>query len=191
MALQKAPPYTVEQYLEMEAESPEKHEFRCGEIVTMPSVNPDHVRITTDLAAWVGNLLRDGPCEEFVSQMRVRTAWDGLYTYPDLSAVCGDAEFDGETLTNPTLIVEVLSPSSEHYDRGEKFLQYQRIDTLREYVIVYQDRPRIDTYTRGEGASWSYVPVEGLDGSARLHSIGCDLPLAEVYRRVSFGEAQA
>ena len=191
MAVKHVPLYTVEQYLEMEQESQEKHEYIAGEIFAMAGASVAHVRIAYDVGAMLANQLSGRPCKSFGSDLRVRTAPAGLYTYPDLSAACGEPVLDGQTLTNPILIIEVLSASTESYDRGEKFVQYQRIETLREYVLIYQDRPRINTYTRGKGAAWTYVPVEGLEATAHLHSIGCELPLAEVYRRVTFAEDRA
>jgi Uma2 family endonuclease len=190
MATQPKPFYTVEQYLALEQESEEKHEYLAGEIFAMAGASPDHIRITTDVGRSLGNQLEGRSCETFNTDLRVRTGPAGLYTYPDVSVVCGRAEFDRETLLNPTLIVEVLSPSTESYDRGEKFILYQRLPSLREYVLIWQNRPRIEKYVRQADDTWAYSLVEGLEAAVRLETIGCELRLAEVYARVTFGDTE-
>jgi Uma2 family endonuclease len=131
------------------------------------------------------------PCEAYASDMRVKVSSTGLYTYPDLVAICGEVVFDDEhtdTLLNPTVIVEVLSPSTEAYDRGEKFAHYRRLESLQEYVLVSQDKVRIEWFVR-QGAQWILSEASGLDETVRLESIGCDLVLRDVYDKVRFAES--
>jgi Uma2 family endonuclease len=124
--------------------------------------------------------------------MRVKVDPTGLYTYPDVVVVCGERLFEDvnrDTLLNPTLIVEVLSPSTEGYDRGDKFDHYAELESLKEYVLVAQDRPRVERYVRQEpGEDWRFAAVSDLQGTLDLLSIGCGLALAEVYARVQFPE---
>jgi Uma2 family endonuclease len=126
--------------------------------------------------------------------MRVKIEATNTYVYPDVTVACGELEFEDanvDILLNPTLIVEVLSPSTEAHDRGTKFAHYQTIPSLKEYVLVAQDQPRIEHFVRRENGHWDYSDVSGLEGVMRLPSIGCDLQLAEVYARVTFGSEDA
>ena len=190
MALQHAPLYTVEQYLAIERDSLEKHEFLNGELFSMAGTSKEHNRIAFDTGmALHGQLLPQG-CEAFSSDMRVRTAPVGLHTYSDLSIVCGGAIFDGETLTNPTAIVEVLSASTEAYDRGKKFGLYQGIQSLQLYILISQDKPQVEIYVRQPGGVWSYSLTKGLESVVVLHTIGCTLKLSEIYARVQFDQAE-
>src|SRR5690606_28010588 len=133
--------------------------------------------------------LRDKPCTVFTSDMRVEVERTGLYTYPDISVACGHPEFaDGhfDTLLNPQLIVEVISPSTESYDRGKKFDHYRQVPTLREYLLVSQNEPLIDRYSLLDDGRWALEVAEGLEATIRVDAADADLPLAEVYRRVDF-----
>ena len=176
-----------EQYLAMERESETKHEYDRGRIIAMGGASREHNLIGGNIARAVGNPLVDRPCEVYSSDMRVRLGEGGPYVYPDVAAVCGDPQFeDGkvDTLLNPTLIVEVLSPSTERRDRGRKFDQYRTIDSLQEYVMVAQDEVRIERYARREG-EWRYAVLDDPDATLRLDSVGCDLPLRQVYAKVT------
>ncbi len=186
MATQRKKIITVEQYLAIEKEAESKHEYLAGEIFAMAGASVNHVRIASDTGTLIGNQFKTHHFEVFNSDLRVRTGPEGLYTYPDLSIVCGKPETDRETLVNPTVIIEILSPDSESYDRGEKFIQYQRIPTLRLYVLISQNMPRIETYERNLEGKWSYSLTEGLDASVTFAAIGVEFRLSEVYARVSF-----
>jgi Uma2 family endonuclease len=180
--------YTPAQYLALERKSPIKHEYYAGEMFAMAGGSREHNLIAGNLHAEVRAQLRDRPCEVYVSDMRVLVSPTGLYTYPDVVAVCGERQFeDGEvdTLLNPNLIVEILSPSTEAYDRGEKFATYRRLESLREYVMVAQDQVRVERYTR-QGDEWLLTELSRLEDTLRLESIGCAVTVRELYAKVEF-----
>jgi Uma2 family endonuclease len=196
------PPYrfTVEEYLAFERASEERHEYLDGVIYAMAGESPDHGRICMNLAATLVPQLRGSDCEAFSKDMKVccgpyRThTREGLYAYPDLVVICGAMQFHGQAedvLVNPKLIVEVLSPSTEAFDRGEKFRRYRAwLPTLTDYVLVAQDRPIIDYYQRTPTGRWELETLEGLDAHVHLPSIACTVPLAEVYERIVFPQAE-
>ncbi len=185
------PHYTAEEYLALERKAEYKSEYVDGMIIALAGASRSHSLIVFNLARGLGPQLVGRPCEAYVSDMRVRVSPAGLYTYPDLVAVCGEIFFEDEhtdTLLNPTVIVEVLSPSTEAYDRGEKFAHYRRLESLQEYVLVSQARVRIESYVR-QGARWILSEASALDATVRLESIGCDLVLRDVYDKVRFAES--
>jgi Uma2 family endonuclease len=147
--------------------------------------------INTNLIAAMGNRLKGGPCRVYGNDLRVRIPRKTLYTYPDVTVVCEEPQIEthkhgGATLTNPRLIVEVLSPATERYDRGDKFALYREIPSLVEHVLVSQSQSRIETFFHRDDGGWSFFPHEGADAVARLQSLQIDLPLSEVYDRVEF-----
>ena len=177
-----------EEYLAAERRSETKHEYDRGFIVAMAGASRWHNRIALNLGAELRAHLKGRPCEAFVSDMRVLVEETELYTYPDLAMVCGEPRFldaEVDTLLNPVAIVEVLSPSTEAYDRGKKFAHYRRIPSLVEYVLVAQDRPLIERFTR-RGDEWVLATFEGLDAALALESAGVRVPLREIYDRVDF-----
>jgi len=180
--------FTPEEYIELERHAEHKNEYVDGEIVAMSGGAKRHSRIKVALVRLIDSQLAGGPCDAFDGDLRVHVD-PMLYTYPDLSVVCGDSEVesagDDDTLLNPTVIFEVLSPSTEAYDRGEKFRRYQRMPSLRQYVLVSQDRPRIEVFTR-QGDFWTYRDASGLVASVRLDAIDCTLALREVYAKLRF-----
>lgn len=183
--------HTVEEYLARERKAEYKSEFVNGMIIALAGVSRSHSLIVFNLARVLGAQLVGRPCEAHVSDMRVNVSPTGLFTYPDLVAVCGEALYGDEhvdTLLNPTLIVEVLSPSTEAYDRGEKFAHYRRLDSLQEYVLVSQDKVRIESYVR-QGAQWLLSEASGPNETLRLESIGCEFVLRDVYDKVRFEES--
>jgi Uma2 family endonuclease len=187
MALPQAflPAVTAEQYLEIERASEIRHEFFDGLVYAMAGETAGHSILGFNLTGAVGSRLRDKPHQGFSPNMKVRAG--GLYAYPDLMIVCGEAQFHdqhGDVLLNPTVIFEVLSPSTERYDRTEKFTRYRtEIESLQDYVMVSQDQPHIEHHHRQPDGTWQAVEVEGLDRELLLSSIDCRIPLAEVYRR--------
>lgn len=186
MAGHPQPRLTVEEYLEMERASEVRHEYYDGEIFAMVGASFEHNVIVTNLIGLLHPQLRGGRCELLMSDMRVQVAATGLYTYPDLIVVCGEpqlADEHGDMLLNPTLIAEILSESTEAHDRGKKFEHYRTLDSLTDYLLVAQDEPRIEHFTRREGG-WFLTAANGLDGVLALPTIGCELRLAEVYERV-------
>lgn len=178
---------TPEEYLAAERRALDKHEYLDGEIWPMPGVSRAHSLIATNLIRRCADRLDGRPCEVHGSDLRVRVDRRGLYTYPDVSIVCGEARFadaEVDTLLNPTVLIEVLSDSTEAYDRGRKFQQYQRLDSLREYVLVAQDRIGVERFARRDDG-WLVTGVLTEPGDVlRLESIDCAVPLAEIYARV-------
>jgi Uma2 family endonuclease len=175
---------TPAEYLAGERASAQKSEYFRGEIFAMAGGSPRHNRIIANLIREVDSQLVDGPCFTYPSDQRVRIPETGLYTYPDVSVVCGEPIFEeGDTLVNPILLVEVLSENTEGYDRGAKWAHYRRLPSLREYVLVSQDRPRIERYVRHEGG-WEFTEECGLDAEVQLASVPARLSLSRVYNRV-------
>lgn len=173
--------YTYEEYLAFERDSDTKHEFVAGEIPAMAGGNARHSALAFRIGGALYNALPPG-CTAFQSDMRLRVLATGRASYPDVSMVCGPIEFDPAdprqtTITNPTLLIEVLSPTTEEVDRGDKWRDYQRIPSLQEYVLVSQD-PRIEIYRRMASGSWEYLDVR--EGTAKLAS-GATLDLAILY----------
>jgi Uma2 family endonuclease len=180
--------YTPEQYLALERQSPIKHEYYDGSIFAMAGASREHNLIAGNLFGDIRAQLRNHPCEVYVADMRVRVTATGLYTYPDVVAVCGEPQFlDSEldTLLNPSVIIEVLSPSTEADDRGNKFAHYRRLESLQEYVLVAQDRVRVERFTR-QGDEWLLTELSRLEDTLRLASIGCEMAVREIYAKVAF-----
>jgi Uma2 family endonuclease len=174
---------TPEEYLAIERAAETKSEYFAGEMFALAGASRKHVRIVTNIVAELSVRLEGGPCEVYSSDLRVRVSETGLYTYPDVLVVCGEPEMDADdVLLNPVLIVEVLSPSTEAYDRGRKFEHYRRIPSLAEYLLVAQDAQRIEQYTRQDRERWLLTEVRGLDGVVQCEAVPCELPLARVYR---------
>jgi Uma2 family endonuclease len=192
--------FTVEEYLAFERASEERHEYLDGVIYAMAGESPDHGRICMNLAAALVLQLRGSDCEAFSKDLKVccgpyrAHTREGLCAYPDLVVVCGAMQFHRQAedvLVNPQIIVEVLSPSTEAFDRGEKFHRYRRwLPTLTDYVLVAQDRPMIDHYHGEDGVLWTLRTLEGLEARLHLETIGCTVPLAEVYERIVFPQAE-
>jgi Uma2 family endonuclease len=180
---------TPDEYLAFERHSTVKHQYIDGRLVAMAGASADHNTIQFNLSAALRPQLRGRGCYGFGSDMRVSIGALGIYTYPDLTVVCGERELgpgSPDILLNPTLIIEILSPSTERDDRGRKFGWYRRIPSLREYVLVAQDKPMIEHYVRQASRPWWWDAVEGLQETIELPSIGCSLVLAEVYEDVEF-----
>lgn len=175
--------YTPEEYLALERLAEFKSEYLDGRIVAMTGASAAHNRITGAVYAELRSRLRGRPCDAFIADMRVQIGGGRRYVYPDVVVVCGEPRFlDGalDTLTNPALIVEVLSPGTEAYDRGEKFVHYRAIESLREYVLVAQDRVLVERFVRG-GDYWTLATLTDLDASLELASVECSIPLREIY----------
>lgn len=182
---------TPEEYLRRERDSTDKHEYYHGELFAMAGGSPDHSLIISNINREIGNRLKGKPCRVYENNLRIRIPRTTHYTYPDGSVICGERQFDPqdlrkETVLNPTLIVEVLSPSTEAWDRGGKFASYQQIESLREYVLVSSEKPLVETFLRQPGGTWTYSAAPGRVGAVRVNSLGIELPLAEVYDGVEF-----
>lgn len=177
--------YTPEEYLALDRRAEFKSEYLDGRIVGMGGAQRAHVLIVSNLDREIGTRLLNGPCEVYPAEMRVKVGPSGRYVYPDLSVACEprfeDDAFD--TLLNPLLIVEVLSDSTEKYDRGEKFTHYRRIESLREYVLLSQKECLVERYVR-DGEFWRFTSADDLDGSLSLASVEIEIPLRRIYARV-------
>lgn len=183
---------TEAEYLAFERANPIRHEYLAGEVFAMSGASRAHNLISGNLVVALKTQLRGRDCELYAADMRVKIAPLHRCTYPDLSIVCDALRFADEaldTLLNPTLIIEILSPSTEAYDRGREFHAYQHIDSLREYLLVVQDGPHIERYLRREGGIWEYTSADGLHARLALDSVGCTLVLADVYEQVNFEAA--
>ncbi len=177
---------TLEEYLAFERKATTKHEYLNGQIVAMSGASFAHNFLTMNVANQLYNQLIGGACQVAASDMRVKATQTGSYFYPDVVVVCGEprAEDDTfDTLLNPTLIVEILSPSTETYDKGEKFEHYQQIASLKDYILISQDKVHIEHYCR-QGAGWLQTEFAELEDVLSLRSIDCELRLQDVYRRV-------
>ena len=182
---------TEEAYLEQERRSTTKSEYYDGHVYAMTGAKESHNLIAGNLIASLHGQLRRKPCRVYPSDMRVKILRTGLNTYPDVVVVCGQPQFFDEkhdTLTNPIVIIEVLSPSTERYDRGVKFRHYRAIETLRDYILIAQDRQYIEHYTRQENGQWLFEEASDADASVRIESITCILSLKDTYEKVELAE---
>jgi len=181
---------TPEEYLATERRSETRSEYLDGEMFAMTGGSRNHNLIVSNIVCELSLQLRNRPCEVYASDQRVRVPATGLYTYPDIIVACCEPQFEDEeleTLLNPALLAEVLSPTTEAYDRGKKFEHYQTIPSLSEYLLVSQDSFRVEQYLRQDGNRWLLTAVTGLDGRLALPSIQCEMVLAEVYDKVKLG----
>lgn len=189
-ALPHRNPYlTPEEYLAQERQAATKSEYWQGKTYALAGASRRHNLVIFNLAAALGAQLKHRPCEAYTSDMRVKVTSAGLYTYPDIAVVCGKAEFedhDEDTLLNPTVLVDVLSPSTEAYDRGAKFEFYRTLASFSDYLLIAQDRPFIEHFARQPGDRWLLSAYEGLDAVAPIPAIGCELRLADVYDKVTW-----
>jgi Uma2 family endonuclease len=194
MTAEPAHRVTPEEYLALEELAETRSEFINGAVVAMSENTYPHVLIVDNLVLELNGQLRGKQCRMSSTQLKVKVELTGDYFYPDLVGVCGTPAFDPPnqlTLLNPSLIIEVLSPSTEGYDRGQKFLHYQQIPSLQEYLLVAQDEIRVEWYTRGSNSAWTYKMAAGPDATLTLASIDCSISLADIYRDVNFGTPQA
>lgn len=183
-------------YLAFERNADERHQFIDGEIFAMAGESLVHSTVNANLIAVLGGQLRGTPCRVLSPNMKIRSgpvlarSSKGMFSYADASVVCGEPHFHDEhkdVLLNPRLIAEVLSPSTELFDRGDKFFRYGlHLDSLTDYLLISTTAPRIEHYARQAERSWTYTAVEGMDESLELPNLGCRLALAEVYDRVPF-----
>lgn len=191
MSTQVRKRYTPEEYLELERRAEHKSEYLDGQIYAMAGASPSHSVITVNLTGEVYAQLRGSKCQAYSNDTKVRTSPTGLYAYPDLSIVCGEAKFHDEqkdVLINPKVIFEVLSPSTEAFDRGGKFFRYQNIESFTDYVLIAQDEARVEHLIRQQDGAWLLYILRGLDKKLHIASIDCTISLAGMYDRVTFPE---
>jgi len=185
--------FTAAEYLSMERQSSEKHEFVFGDIFAMTGASARHVEIVGNLVRELGNQLRSSSCRVYSADLRVCVDADHRYAYPDVVAVCTQPKFlDAtlDTLVNPELIVEVLSESTRNYDRGDKFQQYRGILSFREYLLVDQERVHIERYSKGTDGTWSLWETDAIDDVVPLESVGVRLAVSEIYLKIDFSAPQ-
>lgn len=190
MVTQPRPYVTPVEYLALERQAETKSEYHDGEIVATAGASREHNVIVLNTGRELSAQLRGRPCEAYVNDMRVRIPARNIYTYPDLVVVCDEPQFEDaevDTLLNPTVIIEVLSLSTERYDRGRKFAQYRTLPSLREYLLIAQDEYRIDYYRREADGNWFIGEAQGRDAILTL-AIGCTLALADIYERITLPE---
>ena len=180
-----------QEYLARERQAAWRSEFYRGKMFAMAGASWEHTLIKDNLAREAGNRFKGGPCRVATSDLRVKVSATGLYTYPDLVVVCEPPQFEDQvqdTLLNPRVIVEVLSDSTEKYDRGTKFAHYRQLASVQEYVLIAQDRPLVERYVRQADDTWVLTTFGDLAGTFELGTIAARIPLAEIYRGVEFPE---
>ncbi len=186
--------YTIEEYIELVKNSDERLEYFDGEIVSMAGGKIAHGAISANIIRSLGNRLEDRPCQVYGGDAAVKVPRALPFRLPDVSVVCGQPvieEMQGiEMLVNPLLIVEVLSPSTENYDREAKFLAYQSIAGFQEYLLIAQHRPHVTQYIRQPDGRWLRADIEGLAATITLSSLDVALPLSEIYRMVDFEQSE-
>jgi Uma2 family endonuclease len=180
---------TPEQYLYRERNAEFRSEYFRGEMFAMAGASANHNLIVGNCVQNIGQQLKKKPCRVYPSDLKLRIQATGLYTYPDLSVVCGEPQLEsdhGDVLLNPVVLIEVLSDSTEAYDRGKKFEHYRKIPSLKHYVLIAQDRHSIDCFSLNPNGSWSLTACQTASGTVELASIDCELSAAEVYDKVVF-----
>jgi Uma2 family endonuclease len=183
--------YTPEEYLAIDRMAEFKSEYIDGEIVAMTGGSRPHNIIVWNLSAMLRSCFEGRPCEAYSNDMRVKIRPSTRYVYPDLVAVCGEPRFEDaeiDVLLNPSLVVEVLSRSTQAYDRGDKAAHYRKIDSLEEYLLIAQDRVRIEQYTR-RGDVWNLTEITDAGATLALASVGCEVPVREIYARLDVSAA--
>ncbi|MGD9564170.1 MAG: Uma2 family endonuclease [Pyrinomonadaceae bacterium] len=192
MAFQPKHLYSLEDYLELEKNSEEKFEFWGGIVWSMSGATAPHDRIITNLLIEIGSKVRPKGCDVFSPDMRVKVPAYPPYRYPDLSALCGNPEFEQlggiDMLLNPQLIVEVLSDSTEAFDRGDKFSYYKSIASFAEYLLVAQHRPHVSQFVKHGDGFWVNLEYNDLSEVIELRSVVCTVPMSAIYRDVTFPE---
>lgn len=192
-ALKKTQPrYTLEEYAELEKDSEERYEFYDGNVWSMAGASPKHEEIVSNMVTELKNKLRGRGCKVFGSNLRVKVPIYKPYRYPDITAICEQPVYENfyglEVLTNPALIVEVLSPSTESFDLTDKFTYYKSIESFSEYLLIAQDYPHATLFTKRTAEVWEHREYNSLDAKIRLTSLDCEISLAEIYLDIEFGD---
>jgi Uma2 family endonuclease len=177
-----------EEYLALERQADDKSEYFNGVVYAMSGASLNHNKIVANIIAELVQQLRGRPCSALPSDIKVRMPDSRKFFYPDVSVVCGEPQFHDErtdVILNPILIIEVLSESTEAFDRGGKFQAYQRLESLQEYILISQNKPVVEQYIRQSETVWKYTAAIGLESSLSLPSIECTLSLSAVYDKVT------
>jgi Uma2 family endonuclease len=180
---------TSSEYLRIERAAENRSEYFNGEMFAMAGNSPRHSLIASNINGLFWSQLRDRRCVAYDRNLRIRVPSSGLYTYSDVVVVCGPLEFDDDrkdTIVNPTLIVEILSPTTEAYDRGQKFDQYRQLASLRDYLLVSQKEASVERRAKNADGTWTPIEIASLEGTVACESIDASLPLSEIYRGVEF-----
>jgi Uma2 family endonuclease len=188
--------YSVEEYLELERNADQRHEYQDGEILAMAGGSPEHSFIIANIVGELRNALKGRPCRVAESNLRIRIPGRPRYVYPDASIICGPLQFDPQdeerhTILDPKVIIEVLSPSTEAYDRGDKFTQYRDIESFEEYILISQDRPNAESFLRQPDGAWSILNFTGLAGTAKIRSLAVEVPMTEIYAGIEWAAPAA
>lgn len=182
--------YTLEEYLELDVKSEERLEYWQGEIFSMSGVSEEHAEIEGNIFVALKTKIAGRHCRAFLANMRLKVPSMPPYRYGGISALCGKAQFERiggvDVLTNPGLIIEVLSPSTEAYDRGDKFTQYKSIPSFTEYLLVAQHRPHVAQFVKQSGGAWLHREFNDLQDVVKIESVNCELRLNEIYQNVTF-----
>ena len=184
---------TPEEYLELDRASEFRNEYYQGQMYAMAGGSHPQGMLIAALGGELRSCLRGRRCRISVSDVRVRVSEGGLYTYPDVVVVCGEPLYldnHRDTVLNPTLIIEVLSPTTEAYDRGFKSAQYRTLESLEEYALVSQSEPRVEIFRRQASGDWLLSESVSLEAVCRFDSVGCTLALRDIYDQVTFGEEE-
>ncbi len=193
-SLQTEHPYTVDEYLALDRAADFKSEYVDGEIFAMGGASSRHVLIATNTAGELRNRLRDTQCQVYSADLRVQADRGKAFHYPDVTVICGRPEYRDDrrdTATNPLIIVEVLSPSTRNYDRGDKFASYRKLDSLREYILIDPRPCHVEHYQRKEGGIWEFSEIDDCGGELAIPILNLAIPLAEIYAKVELLEPES
>jgi len=191
MLLPEKKKISPEEYLALERESENRNEYFGGEFFAMAGASRAHNQISSNIVRVLGNQLLEKPCSVFSSDMKVRMTEIEKYTYPDIVVVCENEKYEDESydvLLNPVLIMEILSDTTEAYDRGDKFVHYQLLDSLVEYILISQYFCRVEKFTRQDDGTWIYSQYQTKEHVVELESVMCSLPIIEIYGKVTLNE---
>lgn len=190
------PRISVAEYLDLERESDIRHEYHDGEMLAMAGGSVKHSQIASNALITIGTALRGRPCRPHGSDLKVSIPSELRFVYPDITIVCGPPAIDprasqSEAVTNPTVVIEVLSPSTQKYDRTLKFEYYRALESLKEYVLIASDEARIETFCRREDGSWAFRSWTGLEAQIPIESVRVTVPASEIYAGVEFDDPPA
>lgn len=194
MSAQPKMQYSLEEYFELDRKSDERLELWNGEIFSMSGVSREHATVEMNVSITLGSRLRAKGCQLFPANVRIKVPSLPPYRYSDLSALCGNAQFEKiggvDALVNPSLIIEILSPSTEAYDRGDKFTYYKSIPSFCEYLLIAQHRPHISQFIKQTDGTWFFREFNSLRDTVRLETLSCEIALSEIYQDIFFEESR-